>query len=1097
MELPDITVNLKKMKIILLLICLLTNLTLVFGQERLLIKANKNIYEYQLEEALSLIEKYKKKEGPSNATTLLEIKIAYYKSKSIEEIEICESRLAIISQTINQFTDEIPKFYIKIGLDPDSLSLFSAKLNTEISKHYLSSNNIEQLNYFINKYPYSQEKLPAVMLRDSIIYFQIEKSPDINVIEQFIQKYPNSHLLNSALELVETLYYNEAIKENTISSLNKFIKKFPDTNKKQKINQLLEDLEWNEALKKNSITSYQYFLINYPYSIKKSEINDKIQDIEWSIVQNSISKKSLENFQKNYPYSRYENDINESLANLEKLDYNTAINSNSIQKLVDFKTNYPNNPNIGNIDLVIKDLKSLVLPFLGADRKYRLYDIEIKQYHSLEYYDQAHYLATGHLLLVRDALSTILDLKGKTIIPFVYPCISNTKKEQYIVFQKGKYGLISKQGINIVSPIYNEIYDNLAGPYYEVTKGIGKNRKVGIIDTSGKIIIPLEYEYIQQPFEKFPQTFICNNGKLYQLINTNGEKLGSQYKQLWSLDSDGGYIVTHDTQKYGLIDQFGKEIFPLKWESISYGNMDHFILQNEKNEFGIYDINNIELFPFQKLNDIFHLDKDLYAINTASNSNFPIIMVYNTTIKRFLSGKETYRAVSFLGSDLFSAEIGTSVKFFNHSWEELNEIKNAIKESTTEEAPYEDYDHGYEGDDYEGDASEYAEYGCNLSWTEAISLLDHSQVIESSSDLISVYIDGHYGFVDANGVLKIPNKYISGEKFKNELATVTISDSNEIIYQIIDRSGKIVLSDYTINGLSKMAPNRYLLYSNKTSSYAWYNHLLKKVSPMDKSIQNYLEFENFNCLTYKDVDIFITKNGDTLLDQNISFNKYYASNLINKALNLFYEDKYTESIKLLNEALKFTPSDPEIFGNLSDCYLAKGNLQEALSFVNQGLDYEINESLLIKRKEIYLKQNKNKDAADDYISLAEFSIKEKSEKWQIGNYFFSAGYEYLQCKQYQDAINAINKGIKYDKDKAWAYNNRGVCYNHLGKDDLALVDFQKAIAKCNGCSEAGLYFNNSGKTFKRLNRKDEACDYFRRAANIDSKYNNDYRQGCK
>ena len=45
-----------------------------YGQEKLLIKANKNIYESQFDKASELLDKYLEKEGITDASKLLEIK---------------------------------------------------------------------------------------------------------------------------------------------------------------------------------------------------------------------------------------------------------------------------------------------------------------------------------------------------------------------------------------------------------------------------------------------------------------------------------------------------------------------------------------------------------------------------------------------------------------------------------------------------------------------------------------------------------------------------------------------------------------------------------------------------------------------------------------------------------------------------------------------------------------------------------------------------------------------------------------------------------------------------------------------------------------
>jgi ABC-type methionine transport system permease subunit len=78
-------------KLIYILFIFIFILFTSYGQEKLLIKANNNIFESQFDKASEFLDKYVKKEGITVATKLLEIKKDFYKNNSIQEIENCES----------------------------------------------------------------------------------------------------------------------------------------------------------------------------------------------------------------------------------------------------------------------------------------------------------------------------------------------------------------------------------------------------------------------------------------------------------------------------------------------------------------------------------------------------------------------------------------------------------------------------------------------------------------------------------------------------------------------------------------------------------------------------------------------------------------------------------------------------------------------------------------------------------------------------------------------------------------------------------------------------------------------------------------------
>ena len=78
-----------------------------YGQEKLLIKANNNIFESQFDKASEFLDKYVKKEGITVATKLLEIKKDFYKNNSIQEIEYCDFNLRALRNSLNLSNVEI------------------------------------------------------------------------------------------------------------------------------------------------------------------------------------------------------------------------------------------------------------------------------------------------------------------------------------------------------------------------------------------------------------------------------------------------------------------------------------------------------------------------------------------------------------------------------------------------------------------------------------------------------------------------------------------------------------------------------------------------------------------------------------------------------------------------------------------------------------------------------------------------------------------------------------------------------------------------------------------------------------------------------
>ena len=857
---------------------------------------------------------------------------------------------------------------------------------------------------------------------------------------------------------------------------------------------MLEELYFTTAIAEENEETYKQFIKKFPAGKHINEVKIALEKIHWAAALSKYTTAAFEEFINTYPNSLHRPEADTALINIEEKEYQEVIASNSIEKLVKFKEKYPKSKYTISVDNKLKDLKALFLPFLGADRKYRLYDISANQFKSITAYDEFRFLKTNHLWLKSDTLCGIFDTKGNQVIPVAFPCINNTSKDQYIVFNKGKYGLYSINGTKIIDPIYNEIYDWTDLPYYQIQKGWGKNAKYGIIDTSGKVIVSPIYSSMNPAFMNNSGFLITKLAGLEQLIKITGEKIGKPFKTIFSLDSM--YLVTSDGSKYGIMDIYGKELVPLKYKEIRGGNFGEFIVKNSIDEYSIINESGKILFPFQPVYYVDHLANDLYLIQASESEGY---MIYSSSKESFISGKESYRNVTVLEENRYLAEIGYSVKVYNQNWESLKTYNNVISQETID-AYYASVDDEYfEGEGY-GHDDYYEEeyyYGCYSSTTEHIDLLTSYNSKEIPSSLKTIMIDNKYGYYDQELNLRIPCKYQTAYEFINGLATVATSDENmKYHYQIINENGAVVLKDYQIVGWSSSNPSLFLMAKTYNSQYAWYNKSTGELTPMDPYFTYYKMYNAFNLYTYKDAMIFETNTGERLMDPNINFNDYYATQLSNEGWDLKINSNYNGAINKYKEALKFTPRNSTLYGNIADCYMSLGYNNEALEYLNQGIDYSYDTWLIGKRAELYGKLNQNSNAAYDYISLAEAAIRDKSDKSTIANYYFKAGYEFTNSYQYDDAISTISKGFKYDQSSsaAWAYNNRGVAHGKLGDYQLALNDYEIAIDKCSGCSDEsmGLYLHNAAIQLYNLNRKYEACIYYKRAMNKNSKYTNDY-----
>jgi len=94
------------------------------------------------------------------------------------------------------------------------------------------------------------------------------------------------------------------------------------------------------------------------------------------------------------------------------------------------------------------------------------------------------------------------------------------------------------------------------------------------------------------------------------------------------------------------------------------------------------------------------------------------------------------------------------------------------------------------------------------------------------------------------------------------------------------------------------------------------------------------------------------------------------------------------------------------------------------------------------------------------------------------------GRQAMDAKRWNEALNAYNKAIDLNPNDASAYNNRGLAYDNLDKDDLAIADYVKAIELNPKYGDA---FNNLAKTYGRRGYYKQAILFYDRVIELNPK----------
>lgn len=156
-------------------------------------------------------------------------------------------------------------------------------------------------------------------------------------------------------------------------------------------------------------------------------------------------------------------------------------------------------------------------------------------------------------LVKKDTKYGIIDKNGMEVVKPIYDFIYGFNSERSVVINKDKYGAIDFKGNLIIPCIYDGAFNEFSEGYLTVANGAYPNEKFGLIDKQGKEIIALQYEIAGNFF--------------------------------------GGLLPVYKNKKWGFVNIKNEIVIPFNFEDIG----DH----RKYNESG-YNKNGIWFFQVQK-----------------------------------------------------------------------------------------------------------------------------------------------------------------------------------------------------------------------------------------------------------------------------------------------------------------------------------------------------------------------------------------------------------------------------------------------------------------------------------------------------------------
>lgn len=199
----------------------------------------------------------------------------------------------------------------------------------------------------------------------------------------------------------------------------------------------------------------------------------------------------------------------------------------------------------------------------------------------------------------------LINIKNEPVVPMIYDDILNYGfRDGLLLVQKnGKYGYIDKTGKVVIDTIYDDansfeqgvaiiqkdnqyaVIDNAGkfivpfGKYDKIDSyvnhigliEVSHHQKVGLIDTKGKIITPIQYDnFAISNFADLSKGVVAKKSGKYGLINakTNQILIDFIYDDIGDYSDENGYRTIKQNDKYGYINATGKVVVPMIYDQV-------------------------------------------------------------------------------------------------------------------------------------------------------------------------------------------------------------------------------------------------------------------------------------------------------------------------------------------------------------------------------------------------------------------------------------------------------------------------------------------------------------------------------------------------
>lgn len=213
--------------------------------------------------------------------------------------------------------------------------------------------------------------------------------------------------------------------------------------------------------------------------------------------------------------------------------------------------------------------------------------------------------------------------------------------------------------------------------------------------------------------------------------------------------------------------------------------------------------------------------------------------------------------------------------------------------------------------------------------------------------------------------------------------------------------------------------------------------------------------------------------------------------LIDRGRTFIRARQYDEAIKDLTTALKLNPESGTAYYYRATAYAGADQIDRTVEDFNKALRHLKSELQGKESAEAHLKKAKAHHKAKKFGSAANEFLRaaftaETGSATQI-EALDLLGRSYWANGQDELAVTALSAFLALEPNNAPGYNARGMSYNELGKNELAIDDYNKAMS-LDPSQYTWAYLNNRGLAYANMGKLDLAVKDYDEALRLKPDY---------